>query len=198
MIVVDIETSGLEPDEHSILSLGAVNFNKPEEMFYQDCQVREGAKIDDFALKVNGYSKKEIKDQNKQTEKDLIINFLSWALDSREKIFAALVPNFDYEFIKYCCKIYKINHPFDFRPVDLYSVAHASMIRNKVKPFKLEKGRVKPKNIYTYVGMPTEPKPHIAINGAKWETEAFHRLLNGKSVFKEFKDYKVPEFLRRR
>ena len=37
MIVIDLETSGIDPMEHSILSLGAVDFDNPEYFFYGEC-----------------------------------------------------------------------------------------------------------------------------------------------------------------
>jgi hypothetical protein len=43
-----------------------------------------------------------------------------------------------------------------------------------------------------YVGITVEPHPHIAINGAKYETEALSRLLRNKSFFEEFAQFLVP------
>jgi hypothetical protein len=45
--------------------------------------------------------------------------------------------------------------------------------------------------IMKYVGIPAEPKPHIGINGAIWEAEAFHRLFYNKYLFEQFKEYSV-------
>jgi len=38
-----------------------------------------------------------------------------------------------------------------------------------------------------YAGIPSEPKPHVAINGAIWEFEALHRLIKDAPGLKEFK-----------
>jgi hypothetical protein len=43
-----------------------------------------------------------------------------------------------------------------------------------------------------YVGIPPEPKPHVAINGAIWEYEALHRLIYEKQGLEEFKAYPIP------
>lgn len=47
--------------------------------------------------------------------------------------------------------------------------------------------------VMKYVGIPTEPRPHKAINGALWETEAFSRLTFGRNCLPEFKQYPLPE-----
>src|SRR3989344_2493483 len=35
MIVIDVETTGVIPTKHSILSIGAIDFNNPENQFYE-------------------------------------------------------------------------------------------------------------------------------------------------------------------
>lgn len=49
--------------------------------------------------------------------------------------------------------------------------------------------------ILEYAGLPPEPKPHRAINGAKREAEAFYRMRYGKPLFPEFKKFPLPEYL---
>jgi hypothetical protein len=46
--------------------------------------------------------------------------------------------------------------------------------------------------IMEYVGIPTEPHPHKALNGAIWELEAFSRLLYGKGILTDFEKYPIP------
>jgi hypothetical protein len=46
-----------------------------------------------------------------------------------------------------------------------------------------------------YAGIPPEPKPHKALNGARYEMEALSRLIYGKGVFEEFLRYEIPEYL---
>ena len=53
MIVTDIETTGTNPDKHSILSIGAVDMNSPDNRFYAECKIWEGAHIDQTALEIN-------------------------------------------------------------------------------------------------------------------------------------------------
>jgi len=46
-----------------------------------------------------------------------------------------------------------------------------------------------------YVGLPSEPKPHRAINGAGFEAEALSRLLFGRVIFNEFYNHAIPFYL---
>ena len=82
MIVLDIETTGLDPEQHVLLSIGAIDFLHPSETFYGECHIREGEKVDSEALELNGFSYDEVKDKTKQSARDLIIAFNDW-LDSR-------------------------------------------------------------------------------------------------------------------
>jgi transposase InsO family protein len=45
--------------------------------------------------------------------------------------------------------------------------------------------------ILHYLGLPEEPKPHHALNGAKYEAEAFSRILYGKNLLSEFAQYSI-------
>ena len=45
MIVIDIETTGLDPRKHSIVSIGAIDLSNPKRQFYVENQIWEGAEI---------------------------------------------------------------------------------------------------------------------------------------------------------
>jgi len=51
--------------------------------------------------------------------------------------------------------------------------------------------------IMNYVGLPSEPKPHRAINGARYEAEALSRLIYGRGLFEEFEGYAIPTYLQK-
>jgi hypothetical protein len=46
--------------------------------------------------------------------------------------------------------------------------------------------------IMNYVGIPAEPHPHNALNGAKVAGEAISRLLYDRNLLPEFKQFKIP------
>ena len=81
MIVLDVEMSGLDPNRHSILSLGALDLDEPTNQFYEECRAWDGAEIDDAALAVNGFTREEAAAPEKQSEGALIASFIAWALD---------------------------------------------------------------------------------------------------------------------
>jgi len=51
MIVIDIETTGKDPKNCSILSIGAVAFFHSNNQFYTECRIRKNAYISAKALK---------------------------------------------------------------------------------------------------------------------------------------------------
>ena len=46
--------------------------------------------------------------------------------------------------------------------------------------------------IMKYVGIPVEPHPHNALNGAKFAGEAISRLLYDRKLLLEFDKYPIP------
>lgn len=193
MIVLDIETTGTEPQKHSILSIGAIEFEKPNNQFYEECRMWEGAHIMNEALEINGFTKEQICDKNKKTDKEIVENFINWAVNCDSYLIAGQNPSFDRDFIKYTAERYHINWPLSHRTIDLHSICYFHMIDRGVMAFlKNGKSNINSDTIMRYVGIPNEPKPHKAINGAKYETEAFYRFFYKKPLFDEFKDYKIP------
>lgn len=79
MIIVDGEFSGLVPHEASIVSLAAIEFEKPENRFVMECRVWDGAHINNESIEYAGYTKEEVTDQAKPTEGELIRNFIGWS-----------------------------------------------------------------------------------------------------------------------
>lgn len=193
MIIFDIEASGVDPINHGILSIGAVDFNDPTREFFEECKLREDAHVSDEALVINGYTQEQIHDDKKQSEQQLVERFIAWAMQSSDHTLAGQVPQFDINFIQFACKRYGIEFPFAHRSLDQHSICYAHMMQRGITP-PLEKGRtaLNSDTIMNYVGIPAEPKPHIAINGAKYETEAFSRLLHNKHFFEEFAQYPIP------
>src|ERR1700749_2842147 len=79
MLVTDCEMTGLEPPLHSILSVGAVDLENPTRQLYEECRAWDGAKIEDEALKVCGFSREQGTDPQKQTEGELVHKVIAFA-----------------------------------------------------------------------------------------------------------------------
>lgn len=197
MLIVDVETTGVDVNKNSIVSLAALDFENPENQFYQECKVEEGKEIDPYALTINGYTIDQIKDVNKLELKQLLQNFIAWLNNVDKHTIAGENPSFDQSFIMTAAKNYNLTIKLPYRTIDLHTLCYANHLkRNLLPPTKDKKTMISSDNIMEYVGIPAEPKPHIAINGAKWEAEAFSRLIYGKNLLKEFAQYPVPEYLK--
>ena len=76
MIVLDIETSGGYPTKYGIWQIGALEFENPENQFLEEARIDDEDKIEEEALKVGGKTKEELRDPNKQSQKELLDNFI--------------------------------------------------------------------------------------------------------------------------
>ena len=193
MIIVDVEASGLDAQKNSILSVGAIDFEHPEIQFYSECREWDGAHIMDEALAVNGFIKEDITDKTKEGEDVLVIAFLNWAKDREEHTIGGQNPSFDRDFLHAAVARAKINWPLAHRTIDLHSVCYTHMVFHKiVPPVAQRRSDLDSDVIMKYVGIPEEPHPHNALNGAKVAAEALSRLLYNKKLLPEFEKYEIP------
>lgn len=193
MIILDVETTGLDPKENSIVSIGAIDFNNPEERFYEECRIWEGASVEPEALLVNGMSEEEIRDPDKKSESDILKNFLHWLSDKKNITVAGQNSFFDVSFINAAARRSGEKPPLGARIFEQHSLVMYHMMRRGIElPVKNNRSNIDSDKIMEYVGIPSEPRPHIAINGALWEYEVFYRLLNDKPGLEEFQNYPVP------
>ena len=193
MIIVDVEMSGLNPDKNSIVSIGAVDFDTPEKRFYEECRIWDGAHITDEALVVNGYTKEQILDSNKQSPEELIKKFIDWALGCGEHTFVGQNPGTDLWFMENTANRAGLEWPFAHRSFDIHTACAMHMVSRGIElPVKNNRSDINSDFIMKYVGIPEEPKPHIAINGAVYEAEAFSRLLYNKKLLPEFAEFEIP------
>lgn len=192
MIVIDIEASGVDCRVHSLLSIGAVDFSEPNRQYYGECRLRDGASFMEEALAVNGFLYEEIVNPNKQTEIELVEDFLVWFQKCENHTLAGQNPHFDLSFLEQACRWGGLNMPFAKRLIDLHSIAVFHMISKGLEPpIRKRRSDVDSNMIMRYVGIPEEPRPHNALNGAVWETEAFNRLFYNEGLFKDFERYQV-------
>jgi len=192
MIVADIEATGLDFHKHSLLSIGAVDFEYPERQFYGECRMWDGASIMTDAIAVNGFTKQECMDPKKQSIKDLMENFLQWIEQCEDKTLAGQNPSFDRDFLNDSFARAHIGWHFSYRTLDLNSMAYMDMIKRGL-PVQQKNNRadLNLNTILKYLGLPEEPVPHHGLNGAKYEAEAFSRLLYGKNLLPEFAEYPI-------
>lgn len=190
MIVVDAELTGTDVRYHGLLSIGAVDFYAPHRQFYGECRVFSDEHVMADALDVNGFTREDINDPDKPTEGTLVQQFLDWAGEAADHTLGGHNPYFDLSFIKAAALRSEINWTLADRTIDLHSVCYAHMIwQRREVPRAKGRSAINSDTVYEYVGLPTEPHPHHALNGAKWEAEAFARLLYGEGLLDEFNQH---------
>ena len=99
MVILDVEASGTDNRIHSIVSIGAVDFDNPERQLYDECRIWDGAHVMDEALEVCGFSKEEIIDPSKKSEAELYDGFVEFALNTEDHTLAGQNPSFDRDYL---------------------------------------------------------------------------------------------------
>lgn len=193
MIVVDVEASGVEYHKHSIVSLGALDFDNPSHRMYVECRIWEGAHIMEDALKVNGFTEAQITDVSKEREGELIADFLEWITPVNDRTLAGQNVSFDRDFLKAAAEREHLNWPLAYRTIDTHTLAYMHMIqRGLTIPLNHNRSALDLDAILNYVGIPNEPEPHNAMTGALSHAEVISRLLYGKKLLPEFDRFDIP------
>jgi DNA polymerase III epsilon subunit-like protein len=198
VIVIDVETSGLNPGKHSILEIGAVRFGAGTATmapgglievqwpsFEIKCRGWEmalpgGAIImadhEADAMRINGRSVASLIDPALPTEQDAIGQFHNWLGDGKFVI-AGLNPQFDMSFLRAAYARAGLNEkiPFRHRMIDLHTLAAAWAVTRNVP---MPPTGFSTNAIYALLNMPDEPEPHAALTGARMEALAVSRILS--------------------
>jgi len=196
MLVTDCEMSGLDPNQHSIVSIGAVDLGNPSRQLYEECRIWDGAKAEDEALAVNGFTLEQITDQRKQTEGEAVKKFITFAENMADTTIAGQNVFVDTGFLQ--AAVVRAGHtawPFAHRIIDIHTLCYEHMIKRGVTPpFNAEKrhSALNLTAVLAYCGIPEEPKPHNALTGAKCSAEVISRLLYDKKLLPEFERYDIP------
>ncbi len=194
MIVLDVESSGLSPRHHSIVSLGALDLDDPTNQFYDECRIWDGGKIEDEALAINGFSREEVTDPARKSEAELITAFVAWACDRpANRMLAAQNPSFDLEFVQAACERAGIDCPFGKRTLDVHTLVWLHMTANGVTPPEMKhRSAINLDFALRYCGIPEEPKPHNALTGALCHAEVISRIAYTRKTLPEFTNFDIP------
>ncbi len=158
LVIVDLETTGLNPTRHEIIEVGMLIVRQP------DLEVVEAyeAKIKPLhietatseALEVNGYN--ELEWENARNIKEVLQEVADKAADC---IICNHNVSFDWSFLLEGFTKYNIKHSFDYHMYDI-----ASMIWLKLSDTDLPRLNL---NITAqFLGIESEPSQHSALNGA--------------------------------
>ncbi|MCK4553221.1 3'-5' exonuclease [Candidatus Pacearchaeota archaeon] len=212
-ISLDIETSGGNPVEHGIWQIGAVDLNTMEE-FLDESRIDDEEIVIEEALKVTGKTEKELRDKNKQSQKELLEKFFRWLEERRMKNLLCHLPEFDKGFLKYKAIKYFEKDPFwpdHHRAFDMHTIAQIKFLELNGKFLTKDDNNsdMGLKNILKLCGIEDtrrsvregeisrEGKPHNALEDAKLTAECFSRLIYGKNLFPEYAKFEIPMELRK-
>jgi DNA polymerase III epsilon subunit-like protein len=195
MLIVDVEASGTEYHKHSIVSLGAIDFDHPENRFYGECRIWEGAHIMPEALAVCGYTEEEIKDPAKKAEGELVREFLEWSQHVADRTLTGQNVSFDRDFIRAAALREGLAWDLAYRTVDTHTLCWMHIIkRGKNVPIdpQTRRSALDLDAVLNYCGIPAEPEPHNALTGALSHAEVTSRLLFDRKLLPEFEQYPIP------
>lgn len=193
MIVLDIEASGKYTIGYGVWQIGALEYENPKNTFLEEARIDDEDNVTEEALKITGKTEGELRDKNKQSQKELIKNFLIWAGKCRERIIAGHNVWWDLIFLQNRCLKYGLIKDFEdilgHRVLDLSTLAQ---IRYKEKhgKFKIEKEKnaMNLPAVMEFCGMKdnrrkiidgkiTSGEPHNALEDVKLAEKCFRRLL---------------------
>jgi DNA polymerase III epsilon subunit-like protein len=216
MIILDIETTGLTND-CGICEIGAINTEHLSNTFtfLQDCRIDEEDTVTEGALRVNGRSLEVLKDKNKQSQKELITNYLDWVEKQEEKVFYGQNVAWDISMIQAKSIKYDLHKKFleihMQRGMDLHTLAQERYFEINKKYFLKETGQsaFNLGEILKFCGIPDERinvkgneiikegKYHTALEDCALEGEAVYRLKFGENLFDSFKEFSIPNYLKK-
>lgn len=209
VIIFDTETTGLDAKRNSMVSLGAVDPNRPDDTFYEECQIFDGAEINPDALKVNGFNAEQITDKTKQTLKDLYLKFEKYVNDHNADMLSGFnISRFDLKFLANTAKRYNLPWNLPTKYFDLKNDFEDMIYNNPTfsdlkiqidRLFPPKSGNVEPEKInyislnraLKYFGIEDEPRPHNALGGAKYATELYGLFYLKSHFLREYDKYPI-------
>ncbi|MDB9944478.1 3'-5' exonuclease [bacterium] len=195
MIFVDVEASGTNYQKHSIVSIGALDFENPDNRFYVECRLWDGAHINPEGLAVSGFSEEEVRSEERITEGEAVRQFLEWSQHMADRTLAGQNVSFDRDYLKAASEREGLSWDMAHRTLDTHSFAWMHMVkRGLVPPIDVEHRRsaLNLEEVAIYTGIPEEPQPHNALTGALVHAEVTSRLLYDKKLLPEFQEYGIP------
>ena len=197
--VLDIEATGLDPRKCAILSVGIVSYGERLSEFYREYYPFEGAEVNRESMKINGLDIDKLERASTNDPKNVVDDVRTFLKANSCNVTAGQNPSFDRDFINAYAERYGINFRLPIWMLDMHSVCLAYMLEKGIEvPRKPDGGLfLSGDAILAFAGLGAEPKPHNALNGARYEFEALCRIIYGKSVLPQFSGMPVPEVLAR-
>ncbi|MEN9626691.1 MAG: hypothetical protein RL557_1019 [archaeon] len=199
MIVVDIETSGLDPVRCGIWQIGAIELENPTNIFFEEGRIDDENVVESGALEVIGKREEELRDTTKQSQKDLLLHFFNWAKKISVRNCICQNPQFDIVFIE--CKarasgLMRKEVPLPHRAFDLHSIASLKyFLVHETFLIRDGKSDMNLTNVLHFCGMNDERNHHNALEDAQLTAECFSRIVFGKKLLETFNGFEIPHYL---
>ena len=178
IVVLDVETSGLDPARHGILEIGAQKLATGEEF---ECQVRlaEDREYDRGVFRINGVSETVARHEERMSIDAALFELAGWLGAPPDGckgwMIAGSNPKFDDAFLRAAVPSMDsqfVSWPFLRHLLDLATVAITYCIATGAPmPSSLSADA-----IYRMLGLSEEPKPHRALQGVTYEAGAFKQM----------------------
>lgn len=169
LAITDFEMTGLDVHQHEIIEIGLVLAHpKTLEVIDElDLKVKplHIETADPKALAVNGYNEADWKDATAPE-----YAFAQYANLTEDAIFVAHNMAFDWGFFQEAVRAFGVWNRMDYHRIDTFSVAWTKLRGSGLESFNLA-------SIARHLGVPEEPLPHRAINGARCAYEIYKKLL---------------------
>lgn len=200
MIVIDWEFTWLDSSIHSLVSLGAVDLYNPENQFYGECRMWDGATYNEQALAVNGFSVDDINDKSKKSLEEMILDFDNWLKTcSTPQILIWQNPMSDIAFVKSSYEKAGLVYPLWHRSIDMHTLVFMKYLDLGIDiPTDKLWFKINLDKSMDFVWIKWwEPKPHNALTWAKCEAEVIWRVMKWEKLLPEFENSEVSEYLKR-
>lgn len=167
-ISVDIEAAGPIPAAYSMLSLGAVVVDDPEQTFYVELKPVNGRSVPD-AMKVVGRSLEDFADHG-LSPKDAMASFRDWLAKiakTKKPVFVGFNATFDWAFVNFYFHEFLGENPFGFGGIDIksYYMGMTACTWEDTKSSHIDKEFKGP-----------SPHTHNALDDAIEQAEMFRRM----------------------
>lgn len=189
MISIDCEMTGLDYERCAVISVGAIDLKNPERRLYIEMRPFDGATIQDEGMAVNGFTAEQVLNFPKSQKEGLeeLKKFLDES-DNRTVLGQNVAT--DVYFLNKAFERMEIDCRIPYRVLDLHSLICSKILLSGDEiPMLERKSTLNLDKLLNMAGIPEEPKPHIAINGALSAAEVFYRLIQGRCVLPEFAQY---------
>ncbi len=214
-VVMDLEMSGLDMTKCGIWQIGAIDLNTMEE-FLEEGRIDKDDFVESDALLVIGKTQEDLRDENKQSQRDLLQRFSAWMSKRVMRNVLCQNPQFDVGFVDIRTKRYGLKRGFQFRAFDLHTIAQVMHLKLNGE-FLIKSSKdggnfesdMNLTSVLKFCGLPDKRtqivdgkviqkgNPHNALEDCKLTAECFSRLLYGKNMFPEYSKFEVPMELRK-